>query len=111
MAFDFCLLWFFYSPQMLGPEVTPVGAEQSAITGVWGGMMDQLDLRIEDKQGLEDSSVIDHLIYTFGTLEPAAPAAAPATVRPVEPVEVYDQIRRTLTQHWEYDHRSFLKVD
>jgi hypothetical protein len=65
-------------------------------------MMDQ------DKQSLEDSSVIDHLVTTFGTLGPAAPEQALA---PAEPVEVYDQIRRTLTQHWEYDHRIFLKVD
>lgn len=74
--------------------------------------MDQLDsVRAEDKQSLEDSSVIDHLIYTFGTIEPAAPTEAPITVERVEPVHVYDQIRRTLTQHWEYDHRIFLKVD
>jgi hypothetical protein len=77
--------------------------------------MDQLDsLQTEDKQGLEDSSVIDHLIYTFGTIEPrvtSAPVEAPITVERVEPVQVYDQIRRTLTQHWEYDHRIFLKVD
>ncbi|HKX09242.1 MAG TPA: hypothetical protein VJN67_13670 [Stellaceae bacterium] len=74
--------------------------------------MAQLDmLGTEDKQSLEDSSVIDHLIYTFGTIEPAKPAQAPITVERVEPVRVYDQIRRTLTQHWEYDHRSFLKVD
>jgi hypothetical protein len=74
--------------------------------------MAQLDTpRTEDQQSLEDSSVIDHLIYTFGTVEPAAPAKPPITVERVEPVQVYDQIRRTLTQHWEYDHRSFLKVD
>ena len=74
--------------------------------------MDQLDsLRAEDKQSLEDSSVIDHLIYTFGTVEPAAPAEAPISVERVEPVQVYDQIRRTFTQHWEYDHRIFPKVD
>ena len=74
--------------------------------------MDQLDLpRAEDKQSLEDSSVIDHLIYTFGTIVPAAPARAPVAVSHVEPVQVYDQIRRTFTQHWEYDHRIFLKVD
>ncbi len=74
--------------------------------------MAQLDtLRTEDKQSLEDSSVIDHLIYTFGTIEPAKPAQPPITVERVEPVQVYDQIRRTLTQHWEYDHRIFLKVD
>ncbi len=74
--------------------------------------MDQQDLVSgEDKQSLEDSSVIDHLISTFGTVEPAAPKEAPITVQRVEPVEVYDQIRRTLTQHWEYDHRAFLKVD
>ena len=74
--------------------------------------MDQLDmLPAEDKQSLEDSSVIDHLIYTFGTIEPAAPVAAPITHERAEPVQVYDQIRRTLTQHWEYDHRIFLKVD
>ena len=74
--------------------------------------MDQLDSpRAEEKQSLEDSSVIDHLIYTFGTLEPTAPVEAPITVERVEPVQVYDQIRRTLTQHWEYDHRIFLKVD
>ena len=74
--------------------------------------MDQLDSpRAEEKQSLEDSSVIEHLIYTFGTLEPAAPVEAPITVERVEPVQVYDQIRRTLTQHWEYDHRIFLKVD
>jgi hypothetical protein len=62
----------------------------------------------QDKQSLEDSSVIDHLVTTFGTIGPTTPAQALA---PVEPVEVYDQIRRTLTQHWEYDHRIFLKVD
>ena len=62
----------------------------------------------QDKQSLEDSSVIDHLVTTFGTLGPTAPEQALA---PAEPVEVYDQIRRTLTQHWEYDHRIFLKVD
>ncbi len=74
--------------------------------------MAQLDtLRTEEKQSLEDSSVIDHLIYTFGTIEPAKPAPSPITVERVEPVQVYDQIRRTLTQHWEYDHRAFLKVD
>lgn len=75
--------------------------------------MAQLDTpRAEDQQSLEDSSVIDHLIYTFGTMEPAASAKPPITVERVEPpVQVYDQIRRTLTQHWEYDHRSFLKVD
>jgi hypothetical protein len=74
--------------------------------------MDQLDsLRVEDKQSLEDSSVIDHLIHTFGTLAPTAPCEAPITVERVEPVQVYDQIRRTFTQHWEYDHRIFLKVD
>lgn len=74
--------------------------------------MDQLDsVRAEDRQSLEDSSVIDHLIYTFGTIEPAAPIEAPITVERVERVHVYDQIRRTLTQHWEYDHRIFLKVD
>ncbi len=74
--------------------------------------MAQLDTPpAEDKQSLEDSSVIDHLIYTFGTIQPAAPAKPPITVERVEPVQVYDQIRRTLTQHWEYDHRSFLKVD
>jgi hypothetical protein len=74
--------------------------------------MDQLDSpRAEDKQSLEDSSVIDHLIYTFGTIEPTAPARAPVAVSHVEPVQVYDQIRRTFTQHWEYDHRIFLKVD
>jgi hypothetical protein len=74
--------------------------------------MDQLDSPgAEDKQSLEDSSVIDHLIYTFGTIEPAAPAPAPITVERVEPVQVYDQIRRTFTQHWEYDHRIFLKAD
>jgi len=74
--------------------------------------MDQLDsFRAEDKQSLEDSSVIDHLIYTFGTIEPAAPTEAPITIERVETVQVYDQIRRTLTQHWEYDHRIFLKVD
>lgn len=74
--------------------------------------MAQLDmLGTEDKQSLEDSSVIDHQIYTFGTVEPAKPAQAPITVERAEPVRVYDQIRRTLTQHWEYDHRSFLKVD
>ena len=77
--------------------------------------MDQLDsFQTEDKQGLEDCSVIDHLIYTFGTIEPRVPSApveAPITVERVEPVQVYDQIRRTLTQHWEYDHRIFLKVD
>jgi hypothetical protein len=74
--------------------------------------MDQMDLlRAEDQQSLEDSSVIDHLIYTFGTIEPAAPAAAPITRERTEPVQVYDQIRRTLTQHWEYDHRIFLKVE
>jgi hypothetical protein len=75
--------------------------------------MAQLDTpRAEDKQSLEDSSVIDHLIYTFGTIEPAPPARPPITVERVEqPVQVYDQIRRTLTQHWEYDHRIFLKVD
>jgi hypothetical protein len=49
-------------------------------------MMDQ------DKQSLEDSSVIDHLVTTFGTLGPTAPEQALA---PAEPVEVYDQIRRT----------------
>ena len=68
-------------------------------------------LRTEEKQSLEDSSVIDHLIHTFGTIEPAKPTQAPITVERVEPVRVYDQIRRTLTQHWEYDHRAFLKVD
>jgi len=75
--------------------------------------MDQLDTpRAEDKQSLEDSSVIDHLIYTFGTIEPASPAKPPIIVERVEPaVQVYDQIRRTLTQHWEYDHRIFLKAD
>jgi len=74
--------------------------------------MAELDThRTEDKQSLEDSSVIDHLIHTFGTIEPAKPAAPPITVERVEPVQVYDQIRRTLTQHWEYDHRIFLKVD
>ena len=74
--------------------------------------MDQLDLfPTEDKQSLEDSSVIDHLIDTFGTIEPTAPAEAPITMERVEPVQVYDQIRRTFTQHWEYDHRIFLKVD
>jgi hypothetical protein len=74
--------------------------------------MDQLDLpRTEEKQSLEDSSVIDHLISTFGTVETAAPVEAPITVERVEPVQVYDQIRRTLTQHWEYDHRIFLRVD
>lgn len=74
--------------------------------------MAQLDmLGTEDKQSLEDTSVIDHLIYTFGTIEPAKPAPGPITVERVEPVRVYDQIRRTLTQHWEYDHRIFLKVD
>jgi hypothetical protein len=74
--------------------------------------MAQLDTpRAEDKQSLEDSSVIDHLIYTFGTIEPAKPAPPPITVERVETVQVYDQIRRTLTQHWEYDHRIFLKVD
>ncbi len=74
--------------------------------------MDQLDmLGTENKQSLEDSSVIDHLIYTFGTVAPAKPTQAPITVERVEPVRVYDQIRRTLTQHWEYDHRIFLKVD
>jgi hypothetical protein len=74
--------------------------------------MDQLDsFPAEDKQSLEDSSVIDHLIYTFGTIEPAAPTAAPIAIERVEPVQVYDQIRRTFTQHWEYDHRIFLKVD
>jgi hypothetical protein len=74
--------------------------------------MDQLDsFPTEDKQSLEDSSVIDHLIDTFGTIEPTAPAEAPITMERVEPVQVYDQIRRTFTQHWEYDHRIFLKVD
>ncbi|HKF72480.1 MAG TPA: hypothetical protein VKB68_12065 [Stellaceae bacterium] len=74
--------------------------------------MAQLDmLRTEDKQSLEDSSIIDHLIYTFGTVEPAKPASQPITVERVEAMQVYDQIRRTLTQHWEYDHRIFLKVD
>jgi len=74
--------------------------------------MDQLDLlRADEKQSLEDSSIIDHLIDTFGTIGPAAPVEAPITVERVEPVRVYDQIRRTLTQHWEYDHRIFLKVD
>jgi len=75
--------------------------------------MDQLDtLPAEDKQSLEDSSVIDHLIYTFGTVQPAAPTDAPIAIERVQqPVQVYDQIRRTFTQHWEYDHRIFLKVD
>jgi|GEM_PF-3315706 hypothetical protein len=74
--------------------------------------MDKLDmLRAEEKQSLEDSSVIDHLIHTFGTIERSEPVEAPITVQRVEPVQVYDQIRRTLTQHWEYDHRIFLKVD
>ena len=74
--------------------------------------MAQLDmLRTEDKQSLEDSSVIDHLIYTFGTIEPAPRPKSPITVERIEPVRVYDQIRRTLTQHWEHDHRIFLKVD
>jgi hypothetical protein len=74
--------------------------------------MAQLDTpRAEDQQSLEDSSVIDHLIYTFGTIEPAKPAPPPITVERVETVQVYDQIRRTLTQHWEYDHRIFLKAD
>ena len=74
--------------------------------------MTELDtLRTEEKQSLEDSSVIDHLIYTFGTIEPVKPAPPPITVERIEPVQVYDQIRRTLTQHWEYDHRIFLKVD
>jgi hypothetical protein len=68
-------------------------------------------LRTEEKQSLEDTSVIDHLIYTFGTIEPAKPIQAPITAERVEPVRVYDQIRRTLTQHWEYDHRAFLRVD
>ena len=69
-------------------------------------------LRTEDKQSLEDSSIIDHLIYTFGTIEAAPPTQPPPiTVERVEPVRVYDQIRRTLTQHWEYDHRIFLKID
>ena len=73
--------------------------------------MARLDmLATEEKQSLEDSSVIDHLIYTFGTLAPAREAPS-ITVQRVEPVRVYDQIRRTLTQHWEYDHRIFLKVD
>lgn len=74
--------------------------------------MAELDTpRAEDKQSLEDSSVIDHLIYTFGTIEPAPRPKSPITVERVEPVQVYDQIRRTLTQHWEYDHRIFLKAD
>jgi hypothetical protein len=75
--------------------------------------MAQLDtLHTEEKQSLEDSSVIDHLIYTFGTIEPVRPSVpAPITVERAEPVQVYDQIRRTLTQHWEYDHRIFLRVD
>jgi hypothetical protein len=74
--------------------------------------MGQLDLlRAEDKQSLEDSSIIDHLIHTFGTIEPATSVEAPITVERAEPVRVYEQIRRTLTQHWEYDHRIFLKVD
>ena len=74
--------------------------------------MDQQDsLRAEDKQSREDSSVIDHLIYTFGTIEPAPLAESPITVERVEATRVYDQIRRTLTQHWEYDHRIFLKID
>ncbi len=74
--------------------------------------MDQRNLlSAEDKQSLEDSSVIDHLISTFGTIEPARPVEAPIAVERIEPVQVYDQIRRTLTQHWEYDHRIFLKVD
>ena len=69
--------------------------------------MAQLDM---EKQSLEDSSVIDHLIYTFGTIDPVR-AAPPIAQERVEPMQVYDQIRRTLTQHWEYDHRIFLKVD
>lgn len=75
--------------------------------------MAQLDiLRVEeDKQSLEDSSVIDHLIHTFGTVERTAPADPPIIVEPAEPARVYDQIRRTVAQHWEYDHRIFLKVD
>ena len=74
--------------------------------------MAQLEmLRPEDKQSLEDSSVIDHLIYTFGTIERAVPAEPPIIVQPAGPARVYDQIRRTLTQHWEYDHRIFLKAD
>ena len=74
--------------------------------------MDQLDLlRADEKQSLEDSSIIDHLINAFGTIQPAKPAPSPITVERAEPVQVYDQIRRTLTQHWEYDHRIFLKVD
>ena len=74
--------------------------------------MAQLEmLRPEDKQSLEDSSVIDHLIYTFGTIEPAKSAPLTITKERVEPMQVYDQIRRTLTQHWEYDHRIFLKFD
>jgi hypothetical protein len=71
--------------------------------------MDQQDpLDAIDKQSLEDSSVIDHLVSTFGTLGLSERAKISM---PAEPVEVYDQIRRTLTQHWEYDHRIFLKVD
>ena len=70
--------------------------------------MDQL--RTEEKQSLEDSSIIDHLIQTFGTVTPVTPSA-PITVERVEPTKIYDQIRRTVTQHWEYDHRIFPKVD